>query len=145
MDLAVEFLGKTRDRTIQAPDVTVRKHFDDKLKTIRKLTALNIPGVIAATGKIPMDHPNLVMPWCGNGSIETFMLSTHRSASDVLDFAIRSIQTILETLSLVHANGIYHLRLHPKKILVRDDHSVVIGDWGMAWADPFPSTCHFLQ
>ncbi|KZT26803.1 kinase-like protein [Neolentinus lepideus HHB14362 ss-1] len=75
--------------------------------------------------------PALVSPFCGNGIIRKY-LDGYTGSAELQDIKIHLISGIAKGLHYLHSQGIVHGDLKPRNVLVSDEGTPLLADFGRA-------------
>ncbi|GHJ88733.1 hypothetical protein NliqN6_5135 [Naganishia liquefaciens] len=86
----------------------------------------------SATPSIPVHRPILLLPFCGNGTVATFLKTPE--AEGGVDEAVWStwFQQGLAALAWCEEKGILHNDIKPANFLLDDEYNLRLGDFGSA-------------
>jgi serine/threonine protein kinase len=76
------------------------------------------------------DEPYIVFPYCSNGSLEDQDLSQY-----TISERLRRFSEICAGVGYAHSRGVIHRDLKPANILIDDDGSPVVADFGIAYLE----------
>jgi hypothetical protein len=127
---AIKFLSES----VSFPPSTRYARFLDEYRNLIKLipTAAIVPLYHYALQEMDGKKiPYVVMERCVKTLYETYNSSKLSSPSE---FQLL-LDRLLKIIDVVHASGIVHRDIKPQNILLRRNHTWVLGDFGIAWFD----------
>ena len=128
-----------RDTEVALKQVQLKGTYDSRIRSrllkalrreIQACSSINHPGVaeIIAWGEDGKQTYYLTQEYVQGPTLRTFMEESRPSALD----SIRIVRDICWALTTVHRAGVVHRDLKPENIIMRDAHSPVIVDFGIA-------------
>ena len=129
-----------RDRTtlqveVSDPDDELQeyaKYLEQFVNEARLLAKLNHPNIVKVLGAFEaLGTAYYVMPWVGGKELQT----ASPAPGDITEkWLLPILRTMLSTLEYLHGNNIYHRDVKPANILLTEDGSPVLIDFGTARA-----------
>ncbi|THG93546.1 hypothetical protein EW145_g8351 [Phellinidium pouzarii] len=98
---------------------------------IRIWHALDHPNIVKLLGTCRGFSPyaSMILPWFANGSLPSF-LQKHKSL--IYSERLRIIREVAAGLAYLHSNAIIHGDLTGANVLISDDHSACLSDFGLS-------------
>lgn len=135
-DISSVYLGKERATgrmavlkvLRQVPDSGGEKHFDRFMQEYELIARVKHPNVVKIFDLgVADDHAYIAMEFCSRGSLK-------RRIGDGMtsEQAYVAMRVIAGALGALHSVGIYHRDLKPTNVMVREDDSLVLIDFGLA-------------
>lgn len=122
---------KTLAKSLQRDPIAVDR-FVDEARTLARLSHPNIVGV-HGLGQYPGGGYFLVMDFVKGTTLDELQMSHPLSRSE----SIEVVRRLAETIDYAHGKGVIHCDLKPSNILIADDNSLFVSDFGFAelWHD----------
>ena len=119
-DVAVKILSHT--------DEQLNRRFDRERRAMGKLS--NHAGIVPVytSGTTSFDQPYLVMPFYARGSLADQIKSGPMPWQEAVDH----LTLVASTIGHAHDNGVLHLDLKPGNVMVADDGTPRVADFGIA-------------
>lgn len=112
-----------------ARDPRTRIRFHNEIQALGELRTIRGVVVIHTDAVTDDDRPVLIMEYCDRGSLASQLAEAGRfPARTALEWGA----SLARTLDAVHRKGLTHRDLKPSNVLMRDDESLALSDFGLA-------------
>jgi eukaryotic-like serine/threonine-protein kinase len=109
----------------------IAQMFDREAEALKRLDGSVCPKLLRSD--VVGNHRYLLMEWCSGEECSTTAAKLKWSAgANVRENLVRFCAAILGAYTRLHAQGVIHSDIHPRNVLVGDEHSVKIIDFGLA-------------
>ncbi len=130
-----EYAMKVLTEDVGTTDSNKARRFRSEFKSMLILSSTDSVVPVYCYGHLERDKglfPYVVMEWMPR-TLEQYVGNVRVSSPDALGRILRSL---LRCLSVAHRMGVVHRDLKPANVLMKEDGSLVLSDFGIAWLDP---------
>lgn len=108
-----------------------KKRIDRFSQELRAVSALNHQSIIKIIDSdLESDRPFIVMPLYSRGSLDKLNIT-----SEPIERRVKWFLEVFDAIEHAHANGVIHRDIKPSNVLISEDGSAVVCDFGICYVE----------